>query len=51
MSWLRRGDTAGAGRDADRIDDIFPFDITYTEQKSGAPFDTLPGISVVLNLL
>lgn len=41
----------GAGREADLIDDIFPLDITYTVQKSGAPFDTLPGMSVVLNLL
>lgn len=49
--WLRSGETAGAGREADRIDDIFPFDITYTVQKSGAPFETFPGTSVVLNLL
>lgn len=40
----------GAGREADLIVAILPLDITYTVQKSGAPFVTLPGISVALNL-
>lgn len=39
------------GREADRIDEIFPLEITNTVQKSGAPLDTLPGVSVCLNLL
>lgn len=51
ISWFRNGETAGAGREADLMDEIFPFEITYTVQKSGAPFDTFPGISAVLNLL
>ena len=47
---LRSGEETGAGRKADRIDWIFPLDMTYTLQKSGAPLPTLPGISVTLNL-
>ena len=49
--WLRRGDMAGAAREADRVDEIFPLDMTYTVQKSGAPFVILPGMSIALNLL
>lgn len=26
--WLRRGEIAGAGREADRIDEIFPLEMT-----------------------
>ena len=51
MISLRSGETAGAGRDADCLSEIFPLEITYTVQKSGTPFETLPGISVALNLL
>lgn len=36
---------------ADRTDDIFSLPITYTVQKSGAPFNTVLGTSLVLNLL
>ncbi|KAF9662995.1 hypothetical protein SADUNF_Sadunf18G0112300 [Salix dunnii] len=36
---------------ADFTEDIFPLLITYTVQKSGAPLDTLPGTSPVLNFL
>ena len=50
ISWLRKGEEGGAGREADRMDWIFPLDITYTLQKSGAPFATEPGTSVALNL-
>lgn len=32
------------------MDEILPLDMTYTLQKSGAPFDTIPGISAALNL-
>lgn len=41
----------GSGPLADRTDEIFPLLMTYTKQKPGAPLDTLPGISVVLNFL
>ena len=51
MISLRSGETAGAGRDADCLSEIFPLEMTYTVQKSGTPFETLPGISVALNLL
>lgn len=51
ISWFRRGETAGAGREADLVDEIFPLDMTYTVQKSGTPFDILPGMSIALNLL
>lgn len=37
--------------EADLTFDIFPFDITYTVQNSGAPFETLLGTSTLLNLL
>lgn len=50
-SWLCSGEIAGAGRDADRVDWIFPLEMMYTVQKSGEPFNTLPGKSVTLNLL
>lgn len=49
-NWSRCGETAGAGREAARINEIFPLEITYTVQKSGAPFDTVLGISDILNL-
>lgn len=42
---------AGAGRVDGLIDWILPLATEYTLQKSGAPFDTAPGISAVLNLL
>ena len=41
---------AGTEAVADRTYDIFPLAITYTVQKSGTPFETLLGMSV-LNLL
>lgn len=41
---------AGSGRVALLAELTFPFEITYTEQKSGAPFNTLPGTSG-LNIL
>uniref|UniRef100_A0A6N2LZR6 Uncharacterized protein n=1 Tax=Salix viminalis TaxID=40686 RepID=A0A6N2LZR6_SALVM len=41
----------GGGPLADFTDDIFPLLIMYTVQKSGAPLDTLPGTSPVLNFL
>lgn len=34
-----------------RIEDIFPFDITYIEQKSGASLETESGTSAALNVL
>ena len=49
--WLRGGIFAGGVVVADRTVDIFPLAITYTVQKSGAAFNTLLGMSVVLNLL
>lgn len=45
------GEGFGTGRVADRTDVIFPLEMTYTVQKSGAAFKTLLGTSVVLNLL
>lgn len=48
---VMNGGRAGAGREADRKDDIFPLEIIYTVQKSGAPLDTLFATSVFLNLL
>lgn len=41
----------GGGREAAFVDDIFPLLITYTLQKSGTPFSTVPGMSFALNLL
>lgn len=32
------------------MEEIFPLEMVYTVQKSGAPFDTLDGIDDVLNL-
>ena len=49
--WSCRGEKEGAERDAFLTDDTFPFEMTYTVQKSGAPFDTLPPTLDVLNLL
>lgn len=50
--WLRSGVRKdGGGREADRVDEIFPLWMTCTVQKSGAPFNTLPGMSFALNLL
>lgn len=40
-----------AGRCAVRTDNIFPFEIIYTEQKSGADFITVVDISTPLNFL
>lgn len=51
LSWDCRAENAGAALEADLIDWIFPLETTYTVQKSGAPFDTVPGISATLNLL
>lgn len=48
--WLR-GPGLGAGREADRTDEILLLAIMYMVQNSGADFDTLLGISAVLNLL
>jgi len=45
-----RGEAA-AGLLAARDDCTFPFDITYTAQKSGADFSKLVGTSGCLNLL
>lgn len=50
LNWFCRGEKAGAAREADRMDWIFPLATIYTVQKSGAPFDTDPGISAILNL-
>ena len=44
------GEVQGAGREALRTEETFPLEITYTEQKSGTPFDTLLGMFDVLNL-
>lgn len=41
----------GGGPEADLVDEIFPLWMIYTVQKSGAPFNTLPGMSFALNLL
>lgn len=49
--WFRIGEEIGAVRDAAWVEEIFPLEMTYTVQKSGTPFDTLPGISLTLNLL
>lgn len=51
--WVSRGEVfaaEGSEAEAGRTFDIFPLAMTYTVQKSGAPFDTLLGMSV-LNLL
>lgn len=48
--WLTIGELYGAAREAFRTEEIFPLEMTYTVQKSGAPFDTLLGILDVLNL-
>ncbi|KAK7841121.1 vacuolar-processing enzyme [Quercus suber] len=40
----------GAGQEAFRTEETFPFEITYIEQKSGAPFDTVLGTLDDLNL-
>lgn len=50
INWLRSGEIPGAGREAEREEEIFPFEMTYTVQKSGTPFVTVAGISLVLNL-
>lgn len=42
---------AGTGRVAFREPLTFPFETTYTVQKLGARFNTVPGISAVLNSL
>lgn len=39
------------GCGAGRIDEIFPFTITYMEQKSGASFETEVGTSACLKVL
>ena len=45
------GEVLGAGRDAFRTEERWiPFGITYTVQKSGAPFDTVLGMLDDLNL-
>jgi hypothetical protein len=51
LSWLCNEELTGEEREAARMDCIFPLAITYTVQKSGAPFDTLPATSAALNLL
>lgn len=48
--WSCRGEVKGVERDAFLTDDTFPFEMTYTLQKSGAPFDTLLPMLDVLNL-
>jgi hypothetical protein len=48
--WCRSGEANGAGREAFLIVETFPFDTTYTVQKSGAPLDTVLGTSA-LNFL
>ena len=48
--WLRMGEINGTGLEAARVLEIFPLEMTYIVQKSGIPFDTLPGISFLLNL-
>lgn len=49
--WSSRGELKGADREAFFTDETFPFDITYTVQKSGAPFDTLLPVLDDLNLI
>lgn len=49
--WSRRGEVKGAGREAFLTEDTFPFEMTYTVQKSGAAFDTLLPMLDVLNLV
>lgn len=44
-------DLAGTGRVAFRKPLTFPLETTYTVQKFGALFNTVPGISTVLNSL
>lgn len=48
--WSSRGELKGADRDAFFTDETFPFEMTYTVQKSGAPFDTLLPMLDDLNL-
>lgn len=43
--------TGGTGRVADRRAWHFPFETMYTLQKSGAHFNTVPGVSEALNSL
>lgn len=49
--WSRSGEETGAVREAARVEEIFPLEMTYTVQKSGTPFDTLEGMSFGLNRL
>ncbi|KAB5526538.1 hypothetical protein DKX38_020385 [Salix brachista] len=39
------GEAKGAGREAFLIVETFPFETTYTVQKSGAPLDTVLDIA------
>lgn len=49
--WLRSGlMNDGTERVAARVDAIFPLWMTYTVQKSGTDFKTVPGMSFTLNL-
>lgn len=41
----------GSGCEAERMEATFPFEMTYTLQKYGAPFNTVLGISLLLNNL
>lgn len=44
------GDLYGAAREEFRCEEIFPLEMAYTVQKSGAPFETLLAILDDLNL-
>lgn len=48
--WEISGELYGAGREALRCEESFPLEMTYTVQKSGAPFETLLDILDDLNL-